>query len=194
MGDLVWVRRCKDVRGSRVDVVDHAGIHHFPRALPPHLHVLGEIHLTHPAFAELFDDVIAVGDDRADQVRARSALGTQSASVAWTEPLVGRVLRRADRADLERARHTFSNRRTWSPTRIRSPRLSERSPRTAIATPLRLPASRTKNSLSSDRTSACLPLIVLSYGKIHSPTSRPMDVERPGARGKTSPPLPSART
>ena len=40
------------------------------RAHAPHLHVLGQIHLAHTAFAELADHVVAVGDDGADDVVA----------------------------------------------------------------------------------------------------------------------------
>ena len=52
--------------------------------LPPHLHVLGEIHLAHAAFADAANHVVAIGEDGADEIAPRWR--TQ----AWT--------RRADRS------------------------------------------------------------------------------------------------
>ena len=58
--------------------------------------------LAHAAFAELLEHVVAVGDDRADEVRA-AALRAQRRAVARTEPLVGRILGAAGGADLHGA-------------------------------------------------------------------------------------------
>src|SRR5206468_629546 len=145
---------------------------------------------------ELPDDVVAVGDDRPDQLRT-AVLRAKRCPVARTEPLVGRVFGPTGGTDLHgRSVHAYrlSTRRTWSPTRTRCPGASWRSPCTASATPLRLPASWTKNSASSLRISAWRPLIVGSYGNTQSPDSRPSSTLRAGERWKVSRTLPSARS
>ena len=71
-------------RGLRV--VDQRRIHDLDRALPIHLHVLGEIHAAHAAFAEPREHEIAVGDDAPDE-RIVAA------------PLDAAASRRADRTD-----------------------------------------------------------------------------------------------
>src|SRR3569833_3469111 len=135
-------------------------MHHLQRALPAHLHMFGEVDLTHSAFAELHQDVVSVGDDGADEIGPLRR-GAQRGAVNLTEPRVGRVLGTALRTVFQRA-HTDSRRRIWSPTSIRCPFFYSCSPCTDIATPLRLFASCTKNSLSSVRTSAWRPLMVAS--------------------------------
>src|SRR5207247_9333601 len=40
-------------------VVDHGGVQYLDGALPPHLHMLGKIHLPHAPLAELLEDVVA---------------------------------------------------------------------------------------------------------------------------------------
>src|SRR5256885_8651912 len=42
--------------------------HHLDGAAPAHLHMLGQVHLAHPALAQLPEHVVAIGDDLADQV------------------------------------------------------------------------------------------------------------------------------
>ena len=124
---------------DRVRVLVRPGIHHLDRALAPHLHVLGEVDAPHAAFAELLDDVVAIRDHRSHEVALlRRAL--ERGAVARAEPLGHRVLGAARRAELEVA-HKLSTRNIWSPSRMRAPLPSSRSPRTATATPLRLPAS-----------------------------------------------------
>ena len=66
---------------------DHSRVHHLHRALAAHLHVLGQIHLAHAAFAELAQDVIAVGDDRTHEVCSLPA-HAQRRAVARAEALV----------------------------------------------------------------------------------------------------------
>ena len=83
-----------------VGVVHHGRVHHLDRALPAHLHVLGQIDLPHAAFAELAQHVIALGDDRPDEVRTAGALRTQRCPVLRTEPLRDGILRTTRRTDL----------------------------------------------------------------------------------------------
>src|SRR4029077_7127629 len=134
----------------RVGIVDHRGVHHLNRAAAPHLHVLGQVDLAHAALAELLHDVVPVGDHLTDQIR-RGPRGAKGLSVVGTEPHVVGVLGRADGTDLHVG---ISMRSSLSPTRTRELWPSGTSPRAAIATPLRLLASTTTKSASSERTNA----------------------------------------
>src|ERR1043166_9276784 len=92
---------------DRVGVLHHARMHHLESALAAHLHVLGQVHLAHAAFAELAHHVIAVGDDRADEIRL-AADRAQRRSVARTEPLARRIFGVAGRANLQWTTHDAS--------------------------------------------------------------------------------------
>src|SRR5690349_1972429 len=92
-----------------VGVLHQRRIHHLERALAAHLHVFGEIDLAHPAFTELSEHVIAIGDDRADQITG-GVLETKRRSVLWAEALVELILGSALRTDLWTA-HALSTRR-----------------------------------------------------------------------------------
>jgi hypothetical protein len=140
--------------GNGLRIVAHPGAHHLDGALPPHLDVLGEIDRAHPAFAQLFRDVITVGNNLAYQVAA--GVGRpKRLPVALAEPDFIPILRPADRAELH-VNSTFSS---WSPMRMRDPVRSSGSPRMAIAMPLRLPISVITKSASSLRTDAWSELI-----------------------------------
>src|SRR5690606_20984907 len=145
---------------DRVGIGVHPRMHHLERALAAHLHVLGQVDGAHPAFAELLDHVVAIGDHLAEEI-ARGAGRSQRRAVARADALAEGILGPAGRADFLFA-HKLSTRRVWSPIRIFWPAFTGRSPRTAIATPLRLPRSSTMNSRSSLRISAWRPLIVWS--------------------------------
>src|SRR5438552_15516736 len=123
-----------------VGIMHHRRIHHLDRAAPPHLDVLGEIDLTHAAFAQLLHDVVAIGNDLADQV-ARGRRRPQRLPVVGTELHVVGIFGGADRTDLHAgmgAAAGSSTRRSLSPTMMRDPCCSGMAPRAAIATPLRL--------------------------------------------------------
>ncbi len=129
-----------------------------------------------PPSPSFLQHVVPVGDDRADQVvlapcdaQRRAVLRTEALrSLGYSVPHCGQIF-----SALTRSPRAGSGRRRGSA----GPSSAARSPRTAIATPFRLPASCTKNSLSSDTISACLPLIVWSYGNIQSPVSRPISTD-----------------
>src|SRR2546423_13862264 len=159
-----------------VGVVQHGRAHHFDRALAPHLHVLGEVHLSHAPLAELADDVIAIGQHLSDEVGPGRRRAQRLAVFRTKAHLVG-VFGRADGTDLHAG---SSTRRSLSPTRTRELWRSGMSPRAARATPLRAAGSTTTKSASSERTTACRALIDGSYGKIQSPCSRPIIRSRPG--------------
>src|ERR1019366_10657234 len=91
--------------------------------------------------------VIALGDDRAEQVglRVRRA---QCRAVSRAEALGQRILGEARRTDFLVA-HRLSTRSVWSPISTRCPAFTAFSPRTATAMPLRLPSSSTMNSRAS---------------------------------------------
>src|SRR6185312_1514002 len=84
--DLARVGRFAVEAGDRVGVVDHALVQHFHGAAPAHLHVLGEVHLTHPAFADAPNDVIAIGEDGSHQVAASGR--AQRRAIARAEALL----------------------------------------------------------------------------------------------------------
>src|SRR3989454_550269 len=109
---------------------------------PSHLFVLGQVLLPHPAFAQLVEHVIAVGDDLAHQIVRRRG-GPQRLPVVGAEPHVVGILGRANGADLHAG---ISMRSSLSPTRTREAFRSGMSPRAASAMPLRLFASTTTKS------------------------------------------------
>ena len=76
----------------------------FIALLRAHLHVLGEIHLPHAAFAELAEHVVAVGDDRADEVAARLARAASSRRAGRSAARSRTCCRTADRSWRGRSR------------------------------------------------------------------------------------------
>ena len=174
MGDPARVRRFAIEAADRVDVLHHAGVHHLQRALAPHLHMLGEIHLAHAAFAELLQNVIALGDDRADEIGAAA-------------PPSAAPCRRSHRS----ARSPDTRCRTadrFSAALTRSPRAESDRRRAcagrASARARRAPPSRRRSGCSRRaRRTRCPPIesrrVVRSSldrtGKIQSPDSRPID-------------------
>src|ERR1700752_2304146 len=205
-GADVGVRDAAGVRGfaieprDRVGIVHHRRVHHLDRAAPPHLHVLGQIHLAHAAFTELLHDVIAVRPTLPhESVRRRR--GAQRLAIVGTELHIVGVLGGADGTDLHAAAPPSgaalpgsSTRSSLSPIMMREPWRSSMAPRAATATPLRLWSSTSTKSASSERTVACCALIDGSDGKIQSPRSRPMCTSRPGDSWMTSRELPSLRS
>src|SRR5439155_9526994 len=195
-GTDVGVRDAARVRGLAVEagdglrVVYHGGVHHLDGTPAPHLHVLGEVHLAHSSLAQLFHNVIAVGQDLAHEI-VRRPRRAQGLPVARTESYVVAILRRTDGADLHAG---ISIRSSLSPTRMRDWSRSAMSPRAASAMPLRLLASTTTKSASSERTTAWRALIDGSYGNTQSTCSRPMATSRPGESWITSRTLPSDRS
>ena len=138
---------------DRLGIAGHRLCHHLDGALAAHLDMLTKIDGTHPTFPELLLDVIAIGDDTSHQVG--SAYRAERRAVVGTElGVVGPLL-----AACGTGLHAVSTRSIWSPTKNREPCCSTTSPRTAIATPLRLPASSITKSASSERISACAPLM-----------------------------------
>ena len=89
--------RANRVADSRV--VHQRRVHHLDRALAIHLHVLGDVHAAHAAFAESREDQIAVGDHAADQ-RVAAALRAKRRAVLRTEAVAGLVFAAALRAHL----------------------------------------------------------------------------------------------
>ena len=79
--------------------------------------MLGEIHLAHPALAQLAQHVIPIRHDGPDEITS-GVLQPQRRSVLWAEALIELVLRRALGADLQTA-HALSTRRISLPMRIR---------------------------------------------------------------------------
>src|SRR5439155_24694927 len=174
--DAAGVRGLAVEARDGVGIVHHRRIHHLDGAAPPHLDVLGEIDLTHAAFAQLLHDVVAIGNDLADQV-ARGRRRPQRLTIVGTELHVIGIFGGADRTDLHAgmgAAAGSSTRSSLSPTMMREPCCSGIAPRAAMATPLRLGSATRTKSASSERTVACCALIEGSYGKIQSPRSRPM--------------------
>src|SRR5207302_4938163 len=163
--DAAGVGRFAVESGDGIGIVHHRGIHHFDRAAPSHLHVLGEIDLAHATLAELLDHVIAIGEHLADQI-ARWRRRTQRLSIVGTKLQVIGIFGGADGADLHAAAGAPSSpppgrstRNSLSPTMIREPWCSTIVPRAAIATPLRLWSSSSTKSASSERTVACCALM-----------------------------------
>src|SRR6266699_3519618 len=149
MGDSTRVRRFAIEARHGIRVVHQGRIHHLDSAAPAHLHVLGEVHPTHPALTELLQDVVAIGDNLADEI-GRGRRGPQRLPVVGAELHVVRVLGRADGADLHASvaggTAGSSTRSSLSPTRRRDSWRSGTSPRAATATPFRLSASITTKS------------------------------------------------
>src|SRR5438270_8014778 len=177
MCDAAGVRGLAIEARHGVGIVHHCWIHHLDGAAPAHLHVFGEIDLTHSAFAELLQDVVAVRDDLTHEI-ARRRSGSQRLSVVGAELHVIGILGRAHGADLHNsaapaapaapaasaspaapAAPGSSTRSSLSPTMMREPCCSAMAPRAAIATPLRLWSSTRTKSASSERTVACCALI-----------------------------------
>ena len=71
VSDAAGVRRLAVEARHCVGVVHHRGVHHLDGAPAPHLHVLREVHLPHPALAELLHDMVAVGHDLVGQIVRR---------------------------------------------------------------------------------------------------------------------------
>src|SRR5207249_12169101 len=130
-------------------------LHHLDAAPTAPRHVLGEVHLAHSSLAQLFHKVIAVGQGLGHRI-VRRPRRAQGMPVARTESYVVAILRRTDGADLHAGISIFSS---LSPTRMRDWSRSAMSPRAASAMPLRLLASTTTKSASSERTRAWRALI-----------------------------------
>ena len=113
------VRRLAVESRNGIGIGVHPRVHHLERALAPHLHVLSEVHRSHAAFAELLEDVIPVGDDRAEEVRL-GVRRAQRTPVPRAEALGEGILGAARRTDLLVAQ-TLSTRKVWSPIRMRWP-------------------------------------------------------------------------
>src|SRR6185437_7926552 len=188
--DAAGVRCLAIEAGHRFGVVDHGGVHHLDGAAASHLHMLGEVHLPHAPLTQLFHDVVAVGQHLAHEILRRPRRA-QGLPVVRAEPHIVAILGRTHRADLHVG---ISIRSNLSPTRMRDWSRSAMSPRAARAMPLRLLASTTTKSASSERTRAWRALIDGSYGNTHSPCSRPMTTSRPGESWITSRTLPSERS
>ena len=148
--DAAGVRRLAIEAGHCLRIVHHGRIHHLDGAAAAHLHVLGEVHLAHASLAQLLHYVIAVGQHLTHEILRRPRRA-QRLPVIRTESQVVAVLGPTDGADLHAG---ISIRSSLSPTRMRDWSRSAMSPRAASAIPLRLLASRTTKSASSDRTRA----------------------------------------
>ena len=117
MVDATRVRRLAIEATDRVGVLHHRRVHHLEGAPAPHLHVLGEIHLSHTAPAELAQHVVSIGYDRPNEI-TRGILEPKRCPVHRAKTLIEVVLRCALGADLRTA-HALSTRRISLPMRIR---------------------------------------------------------------------------
>src|SRR5216117_1659235 len=153
--DAAGIRRLAIETGHRFGIVHHGRVHHLDGTTAPHLHVLGEVHLAHAALAQFLHYVVAVGQHLAHEI-VRRPRRAQRLPIVRAESHVIAVLGRTDGADLHVGISICSS---LSPTRIRDWSRSTMSPRAASAIPLRLLASTTTKSASSERTRACRALI-----------------------------------
>ena len=96
---------------DRLGVAGHRRMEHLDRALPAHLHVLGEVDASHPARAQQLQHVITLGNDGADEVRAHAILPVQRRPILRAEPLGLWILSATDRTDL-RCAHSVCALRT----------------------------------------------------------------------------------
>src|SRR5687768_12865027 len=99
MADARGVRGLAVEAAERVAVVEERASHDLHGAAPAHAHVLGEIDAAHAALAEQALDVVAVGDDLADEVVPGDG-GAERGAVGGTEADVGGVLGAALRTEL----------------------------------------------------------------------------------------------
>src|SRR2546429_3818533 len=136
MVDAAGVRCLPVETRDGIGIVYHRGVHHLDGAAPSHLHMFGEVDLTHAALAEFLDDVVAISDDLTDEI-IRRRRGSQRLPIVRTELHVSGVPGGANGADLH-AETTApppgsSMRRSLSPTMMREPCCSGITPRAAMA-------------------------------------------------------------
>src|SRR4029077_9384971 len=148
--DAAGVGRLAIEAGHGFRVVHQGRVHHLDGTAASHLHVLGQVHLAHASLAQLLHYVIPVGQHLAYEIVGRPRRA-QGLPVVGAEPHLVAILGRTHGADLHVA---ISIRSSLSPTRMRDWLRSAMSPRAASATPLRLLASTTTKSASSERTRA----------------------------------------